>query len=342
MTHEKHKLMMAKLELQVGDYATAQESAIEALPYFEEKDTLYLTETHNTIGMSYEYLHDYKKAALSYKKAIAIPNTKLNHIILQNNLAHIYTLEKRYDKALPLYRKLLSYKVLQNSTIDYARVKDNYGYALFQRNQGDGEALLLESTAMREKDTLLMDLPASYLHLSEFYIKKEKDKAMHYANLAYSMAATVGNPDEKLEALSSKIKIKVQENDSTPLQYVKLDDSLTQTRRIAKNEFAELRYSTTELKLNNAKNQVIILVVIIIFIIFLIAAIFIWYKTKKNRQLTEQRTTSRIAKKLHDEVANDMFHTMAFAEHEDLSQPNIKDILLNNLEDIYGRTRDIS
>ena len=41
-------------------------------------------------------------------------------------------------------------------------------------------------------------------------------------------------------------------------------------------------------------------------------------------------------------MANDVYHTMAFAETQDLSTIQNKESLLNNLDTIYSRTRNIS
>jgi signal transduction histidine kinase len=65
-------------------------------------------------------------------------------------------------------------------------------------------------------------------------------------------------------------------------------------------------------------------------------------KNKKDKIKTSYDTETRIAKKLHDELANDVFQTMAFAETQDLSNYQNKDIILNNLNAIYSRTRNIS
>jgi signal transduction histidine kinase len=63
---------------------------------------------------------------------------------------------------------------------------------------------------------------------------------------------------------------------------------------------------------------------------------------KKEKIQTSYDTETRIAKKLHDELANDVYHTMAFAETQDLTSSQNKEILLNNLDTIYSRTRNIS
>ena len=50
----------------------------------------------------------------------------------------------------------------------------------------------------------------------------------------------------------------------------------------------------------------------------------------------------RISKKLHDELANDVYETLQFVTHKDLELDTNKDQLLNNLEIMYSRTRNIS
>jgi hypothetical protein len=49
----------------------------------------------------------------------------------------------------------------------------------------------------------------------------------------------------------------------------------------------------------------------------------------------------RIAKNF-DELANDVYQTMAFVEMQDLSYSYNKETLLDNLDTIYSRTRNIS
>jgi signal transduction histidine kinase len=59
-------------------------------------------------------------------------------------------------------------------------------------------------------------------------------------------------------------------------------------------------------------------------------------------QASVQDTENRIAKKIHDELANDVFQTMTFAETHDLDNPEKKELLVENLESIYEKARDIS
>jgi signal transduction histidine kinase len=88
-----------------------------------------------------------------------------------------------------------------------------------------------------------------------------------------------------------------------------------------------------------------ILSTIIVINIFLVT--FFTRKTKKKFELDKQKkifeTEAKISKKLHDELANDVFLCMAKTHH--ISQSNFQDTkkeLLVYLNSIYDRVRDMS
>ena len=82
-----------------------------------------------------------------------------------------------------------------------------------------------------------------------------------------------------------------------------------------------------------------------IFLLVLLMVYLIHYYRRLN---TEQRlkagyvTETRIAKQVHDELANDVFYTMNFAETQDLQNNEKKEKLLDHLDHIYHKTRNIS
>ena len=49
----------------------------------------------------------------------------------------------------------------------------------------------------------------------------------------------------------------------------------------------------------------------------------------------------RISKKLNDELANDVYQTLTFAENKDLEQDENKEQLLNNLDTIILQEQEI-
>lgn len=83
-----------------------------------------------------------------------------------------------------------------------------------------------------------------------------------------------------------------------------------------------------------------------ILLLVLISAVVLYSylknKSKREQQAAIYESETRIAKKLHDELANDVYQTIAFAETQDLQNPIQKETLLDNLDKIYTRTRNIS
>lgn len=69
-----------------------------------------------------------------------------------------------------------------------------------------------------------------------------------------------------------------------------------------------------------------------------------YYRNKNRQERLEAsyNTEIRISKELHDELANDVFNAMTFAETQDLQDPIKKETLIDNLDKIYVRTRDFS
>ena len=144
------------------------------------------------------------------------------------------------------------------------------------------------------------------------------------------------------------------------LAYLHLNDSIQKVRQNSKNHFAKIKYDSKKEKeeninlrtqkienallLEQQKNKNLILYLIVGIIISL--ATFIYYylvaKNKREKIKTSYNTEIRIAKKLHDELANDVYQAMAFAETQDLSTSENKETLLTNLDTIYSRTRNIS
>jgi signal transduction histidine kinase len=76
--------------------------------------------------------------------------------------------------------------------------------------------------------------------------------------------------------------------------------------------------------------------------LIIVLYLYLTSRGKKEKIEATYKSETRIAKKLHDELANDIYHTMAFVENKNLALTENKEQLLNNLDIIYSRTRDIS
>jgi len=125
-----------------------------------------------------------------------------------------------------------------------------------------------------------------------------------------------------------------------------LNDSIKSVRQKNKNQFSKIKYDS---KIALEKNQKLKLeneLITYLFLGFGIITFLIYFlirsKNKRKLQKSAYETETRISKRLHDELANDVYNTMTYAETQDLSDVNKKEIFLNQIETIYNRTRNIS
>ncbi|WP_139257258.1 sensor histidine kinase [Flavobacterium micromati] len=141
------------------------------------------------------------------------------------------------------------------------------------------------------------------------------------------------------------------------LAFIHINDSITKVRQKAKNQFAKIKYDSTkekeenlklkaqkilQLELQRKKNLLMYLIVGVILVIGIVITYLLLAKNKREKTKATYETEIRISKKLHDELANDVYQTMAFAEAQDLSTSRNKEILISSLDTIYSRTRNIS
>jgi signal transduction histidine kinase len=202
---------------------------------------------------------------------------------------------------------------------------------------------------------------ASYMHLSEFHKKNKPKPSNDYAHLAYEKATKINSVDDRLKSLALLIENSTgNESREFSILHLRINDSINKVRQKAKNQFAKIKYDSKKereenlnLKTQKAENALLLeqqknrnillyLAVGIIIMISVFVTNLLLTKNKREKIKAAYNTEIRIAKKLHDELANDVYHTMAFAETQDLSTSQNKEILLTNLDTIYSRTRNIS
>ena len=168
----------------------------------------------------------------------------------------------------------------------------------------------------------------------------------------------MNNIDDRLEALALLIQSSSgNQSKFYSEKYIHLNDSINRVRQNARNQFAKIKYDSKKEKeenllLKNQKSENLLeleiqknknLLLRFLIAIVILSTIFLYYFlkaiNKKEKIQTSYETETRIAKKLHDELANDVFQTIAFAETQDLASTQNKETLLNNLDTIYTRTR---
>lgn len=355
-------LNLAYIQQNQGDYSGCESTITEAFPYLKNNPKPnHHWAVYNIIGFNYLQTSDYKLALYYYKKALNLKTNRFRKSGIQNNIALLYIDMHDYPKAIELLLPLSIEKEITNKPEELCKILDNLGYCYFKIGDSKGLEYIDKALKLRLQEKNNWGLVASYNHLSEYYQKSNTKLANQYAQLAYEKATKVNNADDRLESLRLLI-----ENSSGnqlkkhSLDYIRISDSLNKARQKAKNQFAKIKYDSkldkdenlklktqkaeTALELEQQKNRNLVLNFLVITGI--LSTIFLYYflkaTGKKEKIQTSYDTETRIAKKLHDELANDVYHTMAFAETQDLSSDHNKETLLHNLDTIYSRTRNIS
>lgn len=355
-------LKMAAIQQTQGDYVGSEATATEALPFFQKNtEAQYKVAIYNTLGINYKNLFDYANAIRYYQKASALADTPLQKAVIQNNIAVVYMEQKHYKQAIQLLTVLSRSSIVQNNLEHQARVLDNLGFCYFKIQDSRSGAYLKKALAIHQQLQFDYGLITSYSNLAKYYQKSQPQLAFSYAQQSYTKATAIQSTEDRLLALALLMEV------SPPSQlrhytkhYLQLNDSVSKVKQIAKNQFAKIKYDATQernenlqLKAEKAENALALAqqrfnnyLLFFILLLVLIAVVFLYFylknKSKKEKQTAIYESETRIAKKLHDELANDVYQTLAFAETQDLHNPVQKETLLDNLDKIYTRTRNIS
>ena len=355
-------IRMAVIQQMLGDYIGSESTATEAISYFQ-KDTeaQYKVAIYNTLGINYKNLFDYPNAIRYYQKASALSDTPLQKAILQNNIAVVYMEQHRYKQAIQLLTALSQSPIALQNLEHQARVLDNLGYCYFKINDSRSSAYLKKALAIHQQIQFDYGLITSYGNLAKYYQKSNPQLAEKYALQSYTKATTLHSTEDRLFALTLLMDVSAPSKIRTfSKQYLQLNDSVNKVKQIAKNQFAKIKYDATQernenlqLKAEKAENELTLAqqrinnYLLFFILLFVLASVVLLYhylknKSQKEKQAAIEESESRMAKKMHDELANDMYQLIAFAETQDLQNPIQKETLLDNLDKIYTLTRNIS
>lgn len=354
---------MAIIQQTHGDYAGSEATITKALPYIQYvKNQLHIWNLYVTLSSNYLDTYDYKNAILYNQKALQLNVTNWQKLAAENNIGVALIQEKKYLEALDIFIPLETKKEVIRNHEFYSSLLDNIGLCYFKTNHvGKDLEYMKRALEIRQEINSPLGLGKSYIHLAQFYEEKNPSLAKKYMLLSYKEFSQINYIDGRLSALKMIIKNSSNKELKTYANsYINLNDSIHEVVQKAKNQFAKIKYDSkrereenlklkthkaeNELKLERQKNRNIISYIIIALSLCLILVLYYYLTSKANREKIEAAYNSetRISKKLHDELANDIYHTMTFVENKNLSLAENKEHLLSHLDTIYSRTRDIS
>lgn len=333
-----------------NDYKSTEDNAVEALKVLKgTSNKEYRANIYFSLGNAFLGLKQYDEALENYSKADTITTDKDLKLAIQNNKANVYISTQDYKKAISILSNVVANPIF-NESRERAAVLDNLGYAKFKKGDRSGIIEMENAMLLSQKKQDTAYLAKSYLHFSDYYSSVDNELAIMYAHKANDMGKSINSPGTRIEALKKLFILTSGETCKVyGIQLDSLKDSVADARAKQTNSFAKAKYDLSDRdnkirinKIQNENNQIIVGIVLFILISTGIALYYL-YRAKYRREKLKEiyNTETRISKKLHDELANDVYSVMTFAGTKELSVEN-KENLMNKLEDIYSRTRNIS
>lgn len=344
---------MGLRQLEAGDYYSAQESLLSSLKTLDEKNTTHygnISADYNTLANATLDLKDYNSAIQNYYLAFKFAANGDSKLYVLNNLGVAYQKKGDYKKAIAVLDSAAAQTTIDTSLkakliSNLARTKwlaDSNFIAL-------PEFIAALTLRKQIKDSLGMN--ANFAHLSDYYTNSRPDSASYYALKRFEIAQTLEDPNDRMEALSQLAKVSPPDQTKQYIaQYLKLDDSLNNVRSRDRNQYVLIKFDAEKSKADNLllqKNivkQRLIIWGTTLFATLLILTLGIRARVRRIRLKRETENAIResrlkTSQKVHDVVANGLYRIMNELEHRETID---KEPLLNKIEGLYEKSRDIS
>lgn len=343
--------LISNIQKDLGFLYDSELSAVEALKFLDtqlasSKNNEAKLGLYNQIGMIYRDFYNYDKALEFYNKALKLSMHSIDSIKIHNNIANVYRDKGQFELGVKELEKVFKKHFAQNDFKQLARVLDNLGFMQSKIQIPDALPNMLKAMSIRQERQDFVGLYSSYRHLSEYHkLLENKGEAIKYANLAYITAQKINSISFIEDALGLLVEL---DDDPNVVRFKRVKDSILKQKQQQENKYAQLQYDYTsykqkalesEIQTEKEKSIKSLYKTIGIGLLLLGISIFFIFRYKHKEEKIQQVfvTESRISKKVHDEVANNVFQVMT-----KLQGANSNEEVLDDLEDIYSRARDIS
>lgn len=360
-------LQLAAIQDKLGQYYDSEASAIEGIFSI---DTMPVNETTipykkyllNRLGIIKRKMMNYKRSLEYYSKVLDIAQNKSDSIIAYNNIGIAYIYMEEYNQARKALNKAYEYSLMSKDSNKIGLTLSNFGYVRARLGEEkEGVSMMKKSIEIRNKIECAK-LYESYEKLVDFYkYKRDTVEAVKYAEESYRIAKKNNTTPYLDEALSNLVDLKQYKYLN---RFKELRDSLRVARSLIDNKYSGAKYyyyyedikkkaendklkaykaevEVSKMKIREEEQKFREVISQIVGGFILLSSIFLFYhlRTRHKKEKLQERyaTEQKISKKLHDEVANDVFYVMTKMENESNSPE-----LIENLERIYNKTRDIS
>ena len=347
-------LEMAEIQFMEGDYPGSIQSAMKSLSLYKDSpDKNYLLKAYKQLGASHKEIANYGKSLMYYSRATSLENDVTELLRIKSLIARLYIAQKKYTTAINLLDDIEKTASLVKNQNVKAGVLDRTGYAHFKINKSEGLTLMNKALEIRLMNNFTDDIILSYLHLTEFYSTIDIELAKKNALSAYKFSKTSTNSRRKLQSLLFLLTMTTGEDAKKYSQEYamikneelkKLKDAETKFEKILHDTSSKNKINERTEKLEISKDNNRILILALAASVF--SSILLFYQLtqrhKKERLLDAYAAETRLSKKIHDEIANELYGTLNYIEHEDVVSGYKKEKLIEQLDNIYLMTRNIS
>ncbi|MEW4923941.1 tetratricopeptide repeat protein [Algibacter sp. 2305UL17-15] len=345
--------MIIIAQIDLGLIHEAESSIIEALELIENtanSDTSFTQDKialYNSLGMVYRRMNEYEKAIEIYNKAFKIVEKDKDRVSLFNNKGNIYKYQGNFILAEQQFSLVYNERLKNDDKLLIAKALDNLGSVQGKLGKKEeGLEKMLEALRIRKEEKDVQHYYTSYKHLAAYYKDIEDTKeAKKYADLGYE-AAKLYRESYLEDALPRLLELN---GDDLVLEYIKINDSLQKEQLLVDKKYSSAKYNLAkaqqqafEIELQKEKQKKYKLIYLFSGLGILLLSVFGFLSTKakykKEKILQVYQTETRISEKVHDEVANGLYHVMTKLQYKNTANDDV----LDDLEQIYNKTRDIS
>ncbi len=348
--------MIAIGQFKIGMVYESEGTIVEALELMDQtryRDTLIAARVGllNQLGHIYRSLENYEAALGVLEEALTTTDKTTDSLTLLNNKANLYKDQEMYEQALHQYTLAYHTGLGTHDSLHLAMALDNMGGVLSKMMAPAALDTLWKALAIRKRHQEFTGLYASYKNLALHFSRQGlRDTALAYAEKARQTAALINSSTFRYDALQLLMQLN---GDANVVAFNRLTDSLWTARQLAENKNAFIKYNLSEERKKTAQEALqkeketrtkqLFQLSTVFILLLLVGSYFVFrYRYKKGKREEMYKTESRISKKVHDELANEVFHAMAFAEAKNLGDLGDKEKLLTSLDKIYAKTRNIS
>lgn len=349
---------LAHLQMKIDMLQDSEATCMQALQYVnnQQTNTKYQNDylgLYNQLGIIYKNRGNYNEALQYYEKAASFPLSISEQTTLTNNIGNIYLKQQQYAKAKDNFTTVYKHAIRVKDTAQIARALNNLGVSLYETQQHEAIDTLQKSLALRKAIHYELGMYSSNYYLAKAYAQFGDAKAIKHAKEAYNIAKNLNLPDEQLESLALLITLGL--NNYAPT-YITLKDSLETAHRETTHQYLALKYNYQQEKEKAQESAIKLLesdiarqkeskqkqlwqyTVVATLLLFVLVVIILYQRHRSKTLQQIYATENRIAKQVHDEIANDMYHAM-----NALQQPQFnKNGLLHQLDSLYKKTRNIA